>query len=221
MMSVSCRLLAGLVVLTLMGCGGETPQEAPVPKAPVLPLSSTAPKEGPGHYRVKFETTKGDFVLQVHREWSPYGADRFHELVQARVYDDAKFFRAVKGFMVQFGIASEPKISAEWKEKFIPDDPVVKSNVRNYVSFARPGMPNSRTTQVFINTADNARLDAMGFSPFAEVVEGMEVIDALNTEYGEAPTPQQMQIYLEGNAFLEKEYPNLDSIKTATVIESP
>jgi peptidyl-prolyl cis-trans isomerase A (cyclophilin A) len=181
----------------------------------------TAPLKGPEHYQVKFETTKGDFVVQVHREWSPYGADRFHELVNAGVYDNAKFFRAVQGFMVQFGIAGDPKISAEWKEKFIPDDPVVKSNVRGYVTFAKPGMPNARTTQVFINTVDNARLDAMGFSPFAEVIEGMDVVEALNAEYGEDPTPRQMEIYAEGNALLEKEYPNLDGIKKATVIESP
>lgn len=177
------------------------------------------PLKGPGHYRVKFETTKGDFVVQVHREWSPYAADRFHELVKGGVYDQAKFFRAVKGFMVQFGIPADPKLSTEWREKFIPDDPVVKSNLRGYVTFAKPSMPNSRSTQVFINTADNARLDAMGFSPFAEVVEGMDVVDALNTEYGEETTQRQMQIYAEGNAFLEKEYPNLDGIKTATVID--
>lgn len=221
MTSVYCRLLMSLALLFLIGCGGETPGEAPVPAAPPILPQSTAPLKGPGHYRVKFETTKGDFIVQVHREWSPYGADRFHELVRSGVYDNAKFFRAVKGFVVQFGIPADRMISAEWKEKFIPDDPVVKSNARGYLTFAKPGMPNSRTTQVFINTVDNARLDAMGFSPFAEVVEGMDVVDALNTEYGDAPTPRQMDIYLEGNAFLEKEYPNLDGIKKVTVIESP
>ncbi|HET6423704.1 MAG TPA: peptidylprolyl isomerase [Planctomycetaceae bacterium] len=219
MTPVLARSLAGVMALAILGCGSERARETPVPTAPQMAAGADAPLKGPDHYRVKFETTKGDFVVQVHREWSPYGADRFHELIKGGVYDNAKFFRAVKGFMVQFGIAADPKISTEWREKFIPDDPVVKSNLRGYVTFAKPSMPNSRTTQVFINTADNARLDAMGFSPFGEIVEGMDVVDALNTEYGEETTQRQMQIYAEGNAFLEKEYPNLDGIKRVTVIE--
>lgn len=207
----------GAFIVIAIGCsGGETPTAAPpVPQAPAI--AEAAGPKGPDHYRVKFETTKGDFVVEVHREWSPNGADRFHQLVQAGFYDNCKFFRAVKGFMVQFGIAADPKISAAWKEKFIADDPVEKSNQRGTISFAKPGMPNSRTTQVFINYGDNSRLDAMGFSPFGEVVEGMEVVDSLNQEYGEETTRMQGRIYDEGNAFLEQAFPNLDALKKATV----
>lgn len=208
-----------LLGLWLVGCSGSSTTEQPVSKAPSLPAAPVDPPKGPDSYRVKFETTKGEFVVEVHREWSPLGADRFHELVKAGVYDNAKFFRAVKGFMVQFGIPADPAVSQEWREKFIQDDPVVKSNTRGFITFAKPGMPNSRTTQVFINTADNARLDAMGFSPFGEVVEGMEVVEALNTVYGESTTERQMQIYGEGNAFLEKEFPQLDGIQKATLVQ--
>jgi peptidyl-prolyl cis-trans isomerase A (cyclophilin A) len=211
----------GVVCLAVSGCGGPdiSPGSAPIPKAPAVADRSNAPLKGPDHYKVKFETTKGDFVIEVHREWSPYGADRFHELVKSGVYDNCKFFRAVKGFMVQFGIAADPKVSSEWKEKFIPDDPLVKSNLRGFVSFAKPGMPNARTTQVFINYGDNSRLDPMGFSPFGEVVEGMDVVDQLNQEYGEETTRLQGDIYEQGNPFLEKAFPNLDAVKKATILE--
>ncbi len=209
--------LWGVLLLVTAGCGqSETPPAAaPVPQAPAV-AESAGPK-GPDQYRVKVETTKGNFVIEVHREWSPNGADRFHELVNAGVYDNCKLFRAVKGFMVQFGIPADPKVSAAWKEKFILDDPVVKSNQRGFVTFAKPGMPNARSTQVFINYGDNGRLDEMGFSPFGEVVEGMEVVDALNQEYGEETTRYQMKMYDEGNTFLEQAFPNLDTITKATV----
>lgn len=208
-----------LVICWMVGCSGSATSDQPVPKAASLPAAQVEPPKGPDLCRVKFATTKGEFVVEVHREWSPLGADRFHELVKAGVYDKAKFFRAVKGFMVQFGIPAEPSVSQEWREKFISDDPVVKSNTRGFITFAKPGMPNSRTTQVFINTADNARLDGMGFAPFGEIVEGMDVVDALNTVYGESTTERQMQIYAEGNTFLEKEFPQLDGIEKATLVE--
>ncbi len=211
--------VGGCLMVAVAGCGtGEAPPvSAPVPQAPAI-AQPVGPR-GPDQYRVKVETTKGDFVIEVHREWSPYGADRFHELVTAGVYDNCKFFRAVKGFMVQFGIAADPKVSAEWKEKFISDDPVVKSNQRGFISFAKPGMPHSRTTQVFINYDDNARrgLDEMGFSPFGKVVEGMNIVDSIHQEYGEETTRLQGRIYDEGNAFLEKNFPNLDTLKKATI----
>lgn len=210
--------LAAAMISAVCGCGGEAPAPATAPPVPQAPaITETAGPKAPDHYRVKFETTKGDFVVEVHRHWSPFGADRFHQLVQAGVYDNCKVFRAVKGFMVQFGIAADPQVSAQWKEKFIPDDPVVESNQRGTISFAKPGMPDSRTTQVFINYGDNARLDAMGFSPFGKVVEGMDVVDKLNQEYGEETTRLQGRIYDEGNAFLEQAFPNLDAIKKATI----
>lgn len=219
MLGRTCSWTSCLVCCWLVGCSDSATTDQPVPKAASLPAAQVEPPKGPDLYRVKFATTKGEFIVEVHREWSPLGADRFHELVHAGVYDKAKFFRAVKGFMVQFGIPADPAVSREWREKFISDDPVVKSNTRGFITFAKPGMPNSRTTQVFINTADNARLDAMGFAPFGEIVEGMDVVDALNTVYGESTTERQMQIYADGNAFLEKEFPQLDGIETATLVE--
>ena len=171
-------------------------------------------------YRARFATTKGDFVIEVHRDWAKNGADRFYNLVKAGFYDKVKFFRAIKGFMVQFGINGDPAVSRAWKDANIPDDPVVKSNARGYVTFATAG-PNTRTTQLFINLVDNVRLDGMGFSPFGQVVTGLEVVDALNTEYGEgAPGgagPNQGRIEAEGNAYLEREFPRLDAVNSASI----
>jgi peptidyl-prolyl cis-trans isomerase A (cyclophilin A) len=203
------------------GCaGGSSPTDAPpVPGAPALQTS--AAKEGPADFHVEFDTTKGKFTLAVHRDWSPNGADRFRELVEAKFYDNVKFFRAVQGFMVQFGIHGDPAVMAEWRDKPIPDDTVVASNRRGYVTFAKPGAPNARTTQLFINYGDNSNLDGMGFSPFAQVVDGMDVVDQLNQEYGEEPSRYQPQIQEMGNAFLEKTFPNLDAILTARIVEKP
>ena len=174
----------------------------------------------PDSGRVKFETSKGDFVVQVHKDWAPLGAERFIELVKSGFYDNARFFRVVTGFMVQFGIAGDPNVQAKWREATIADDPVKQSNGRGKISFATKG-PNTRTTQVFINLVDNARLDNAGFAPFGEVVSGMEVVDQLYSEYGEgAPRgagPDQKLIQTQGNAYLEKEFPRLDFIKKASV----
>lgn len=203
----------------VVGCGEPAPSgNAPVPGAPALGAASTLPK-APDTYKVQFETTKGNFVVEVHREWSPYGADRFHEAVQAGVYDKARFFRAVKGFMVQFGIPADPAVSEKWKENLFPDDPVKESNRRGTLSFAKPEAPNARTTQVFINYGDNSRLDAMGFSPFAEVIEGMDIVDSLNQQYGEETTKYQRRMYDEGNKFLDQAFPGLDEIVKATIVE--
>lgn len=177
--------------------------------------------KAPEVYRTKFTTTKGDFVVEVHRAWSPLGADRFYNLVRNGFFNDASFFRAISGFMVQFGIHAEPKISAAWREANIKDDPVTQSNKRGFVSFATGG-PNTRTTQVFVNLVDNVRLDSMGFSPFGQVVEGMDIVDQLYTGYGEgAPSgagPDQGRIQAEGKVYLDKEFPRLDSVKTAIVL---
>jgi peptidyl-prolyl cis-trans isomerase A (cyclophilin A) len=177
--------------------------------------------QAPATFKVKFSTTKGDFVVEVQREWSPSGADRFYNLVRGGFYDGVRFFRTVRGFMVQFGINGDPAVSKAWKNANIPDDAVKESNRRGFLTFATAG-PNTRTTQVFINFADNTRLDPIGFSPFGKVVSGMEVVDNLYAGYGEGPPggqgPDQDRIEAEGNPYLEKQYPLLDAVKTARLV---
>ncbi len=158
---------------------------------------------------MKFDTSKGAFVVEVNRAWSPNGADRFYNLVKNGFYDDTRFFRVIPGFMVQFGINGDPAVSAPWRDARIPDDKVTQSNKRGYITFATSG-PNSRTSQVFINFGDNAGLDGQGFSPFGRVTSGMNVVDALHAGYGEgAPSgrgPNQGKIQTEGNAYLTREF---------------
>jgi len=177
-------------------------------------------EKAPAVYKVKFDTSKGAFVVEVHRDWAPNGADRFYNLVKNGFFDDARFFRVISGFMVQFGINKDPKISAPWRAAQIKDDPVKQSNKRGYITFATAG-PNSRTSQVFINFADNGGLDSQGFAPFGQVVSGMNVVDSLYNGYGEgAPRgrgPDQGRIQSEGNAYLNAEFPRLDFIKSATI----
>jgi peptidyl-prolyl cis-trans isomerase A (cyclophilin A) len=177
-------------------------------------------EKAPAVYKAKFETSKGPFVIEVNRDWAPNGADRFYNLVKNGFYDNARFFRVVEGFMVQFGINGDPNIAGVWRQADIKDDPVKQTNRRGTITFATAG-PNTRTTQVFINFADNAPLDGQGFSPFGKVVSGMDVVDALYAGYGEgAPNgagPDQGRIQQEGNAYLESEFPKLDFIKTATI----
>jgi peptidyl-prolyl cis-trans isomerase A (cyclophilin A) len=186
-----------------------------------LLLSVPAFAAAPEVFKVKFETTQGDFVVEVHRAWAPLGADRFHELVKAKYYDGCRFFRVIKGFMAQFGLNGDPKITAKWRNSIIKDDPVKESNKRGYITFAMAG-PNTRTTQLFINLVDNSRLDSMGFPPFGQVIEGMDVVDKLFSGYGEgAPRgsgPEQGQITARGEPYLAANFPRLDSIKTATIV---
>jgi peptidyl-prolyl cis-trans isomerase A (cyclophilin A) len=178
--------------------------------------------KAPAVYQAKFDTSKGPFVIEVHRDWAPQGADRFYNLVKNGFFDNARFFRVIEGFMVQFGINGDPKIATVWRDADIKDDPVKQSNGRGTITFATAG-PNTRTTQVFINFADNAPLDGQGFSPFGKVVSGMEVVDSLYSGYGEgAPNgngPDQGRIQSQGNAYLEQDFPKLDFIKTATIAE--
>jgi peptidyl-prolyl cis-trans isomerase A (cyclophilin A) len=179
-------------------------------------LNETAPDV----YKVKFDTSKGPFVVEVHRDWAPNGADRFYNLVKNGFYDNDRFFRVVEGFMVQFGINGNPKLSSVWRDASIKDDPVTQSNKRGMITFATSG-PNSRTTQVFINFNNNVGLDGQGFSPFGQVVSGMKVVDSLYNGYGEgAPRgsgPDQGRVQSEGNAYLNKDFPMLDYIKKATI----
>jgi peptidyl-prolyl cis-trans isomerase A (cyclophilin A) len=175
----------------------------------------------PGTYHVTFDTSAGTFVVEVHRDWAPNGADRFYNLVKHGFYDHCRFFRVIANFMVQFGINGDPAVSAAWRQARIPVDPVKESNKRGYITYAMGATPDTRTTQVFINFKHNAQLDGLGFAPFGEVVSGMDVVDKLYNEYGEgAPRgngPEQGRIQREGNAYLTQEFPKLDYIKKATI----
>jgi peptidyl-prolyl cis-trans isomerase A (cyclophilin A) len=180
-------------------------------------------EKAPATFKVKFATSAGDFVVQVTRDWSPNGADRFYNLVKNGYYDDCRFFRVISGFMAQFGINGDPALNTAWREATIPDDPVKQSNARGFVTFAKTGAPNSRTTQLFINFADrNKMLDSQGFSPFGKITTGMEVVDKLYSGYGEgAPSgqgPDQGKAQMEGNAYITKDFPKLDYIKTARIV---
>lgn len=179
-------------------------------------------EKAPDLYRARFATSKGDFVIEVHRDWAPTGADRFFNLVKTGYYNETRFFRVVRGFMAQIGIHGKPEMNSIWRDQRIADDPVRQSNARGFVSFATAG-PNTRTTQFFINFTDaNRRLDTMGFAPFGQVTSGMEVVDALYAEYGEgAPQgrgPDQGRIQGEGNAYLLRDFPQLDYVKEATIL---
>jgi cyclophilin family peptidyl-prolyl cis-trans isomerase len=178
-------------------------------------------EQAPPVYKVEFDTSKGPFVIEVHRDWAPNGADRFYNLVKNGFYDNVRFFRVVEGFMAQFGINGDPKVSSIWREARIKDDPVRISNKRTFVTFATAG-PNTRTTQVFISFSDNSNLDSQGFAPFGQVVSGMKVVDSLYNGYGEgAPGgrgPDQGRVQKEGNAYLASAFPNLDYVKKATIV---
>jgi len=191
------------------------------------PRSPEMMAKAPGGFKVRFQTSKGDFVVEVHRDWLPMGVDRFYNLVKAGYYDDTRFFRVIPGFMAQFGINGNPKVNQVWREAAIADEPVKKSNTRGRVSFAKRGLPNTRTTQLFINYANNSRLDPIGFGAFGEVVDGMNVVDALYGGYGECKAqdrpeafgPEQTRIQDEGNAYLVAGFPKLDYIVKATIIK--
>ena len=179
-------------------------------QSPNLANPAALNEQAPATYKAKFETSKGVFVIQVTRAWAPQGADRFYNLVRNGFFDDVRFFRVISGFMVQFGISGNPALSAKWRDADIRDDRVTQSNKRGMITFATAG-PNTRTTQVFINFADNSMLDGQGFAPFGKVETGMNVVDALYAGYGEgAPRgagPDQTRLQMEGNAYLAKDFP--------------
>jgi peptidyl-prolyl cis-trans isomerase A (cyclophilin A) len=176
----------------------------------------------PERYSVRLDTTKGAIVIGVHREWAPNGAARFHELVTSRYFDDSRFFRVVKGQWAQFGIAADPNVATAWRTRTIPDDPRRQSNTRGRVAFAF-AVPNGRTTQVYISLRDNSYQDEQGFAPFGEVIEGMDLADALNSEYGESAgggirAGKQQPLFDGGNAYLDREFPRLDRLLHARVL---
>ncbi len=205
---------AGLIMgLSVMAWG---PIACAEPNAEALTQSAGAEDpQAPDTFQVTFETTEGDFVVEVNREWSPNGVDRFHTLVTNGFFDGCTFFRVVPGFVVQFGLTGDPEINAAYADADIDDDPVVTSNTRGRLVFAMAG-PNTRTTQLFINLGDNPRLDGMGFSPFGEVVEGMEVVDSIFPGYGERPN--QGRITRQGDEYLEPNFPDLTRIISARVV---
>jgi peptidyl-prolyl cis-trans isomerase A (cyclophilin A) len=228
------------LILTVLLSGAALLAQAPAPakSAPKAPAAAakggpaakagtktgtkTAARTAPELYKVKFATTKGDFTIEVHRDWAPIGADHFYALVRSGFFNGASFFRVVPNFVVQFGMPAVPAKAAAW-EKPIKDDPVKQKNTKGMVVYAATGAPNSRTTQVFVNLKDNsASLDSIGFAPFGQVTEGMEIVEQLYSGYGDDPSmgghgPSQDRIAKEGKAYLDKSFPKLDSIKTATV----
>ena len=209
--------------LAVLGCGAGQ-DDKPKDKSKVL-LDPSLPEwkeKAPDTFKAKFTTSKGDITILVERAWAPLGADRFHALVKNGYFDDVRFFRVVSGFMAQFGIHGNPDVNKVWREASIKDDPVVKSNLRGWVTYATRG-PNSRTTQLFINFSDkNKFLDSQGFTPFGQVVEGMDLVDQFYSKYGDGPPqgsgPNQAKIQSEGNAYLEKNFKELDYIKTAKIV---
>lgn len=196
-----------LCAVCLAGCSSSNP-----PRDAHLTMSIEAPSD----FKVNLDTSKGPVMVEVHRDWAPRGVDRFYQLVQTGFFTDARFFRVVPNFVVQFGINKDPAVQANWRNANIPDDPVKQSNQRGYLVFATAG-PNTRTTQLFINLRDNSSsLDPQGFAPFGKVTEGMDVVDHLYSAYGEAP--QQPLIQEQGNQYLVGQFPNLDYIKSAKVV---
>jgi peptidyl-prolyl cis-trans isomerase A (cyclophilin A) len=184
--------------------------------------AASADPAAPDSFDVRFETSRGPFVVRAYRSWAPHGVDRFHRLVRDGYYDENRIFRVISGFMAQFGLHGDPRLNAEWRDREIPDDPVRETNRRGAVSFASRG-PNTRTTQLFINLVDNANLDGMGFSPIGVVIDGMAVVDSLHAGYGEGfpdgSGPDQMRLMAEGNRYLTASFPQLDFIRTARVVE--
>ena len=218
------RKITGLVILLgMVVLAAPRAEEQAGGTSPLLdPASPAMNRTAPDVFKAKFETSQGDFVVEVHRDWAPLGADRFYNLVDNGFYDDCRFFRVIRGFMAQFGINGDPEVSKAWRGATIKDDPVKESNKRGYISYAMAG-PNTRTTQLFINFGDNSALDAQGFSPFGRVVKGMSVVDKIYAGYGEgAPRgsgPAQGRIQSEGNTYLNAEFPKLDYIKKAYILK--
>jgi peptidyl-prolyl cis-trans isomerase A (cyclophilin A) len=190
-------------------------KKAPAAATSSLLNPSALKATAPAIFKAKFTTTQGDFVLQVTRAWAPIGADRFYNLVKAGYYNGAPFFRVIPGFMAQFGIHPDPKVNAAWLNQILRDDPVTQSNKRGYISFATSG-PNSRTTQVFINYANNASLDGSGFAPFGEVIEGMDVVDKFYSGYG--GNPDQGSLQQLGKPWIDKNMPKVDKVTVATIV---
>lgn len=216
MWKIRYAILAGIASVGA-ACSSRSPLRVPTPKELAL--------VGPDSFQVAFETTRGKFLVTAHRGWSPLGVDRFYRLVKLGYYDGTRFFRVVPGFVVQWGIPGDPAVSAVWIDRRVPDEPVRQGNTRSRVSFARGG-PNTRSVQLYVNLADNVRLDTtstFGFPAIGEVVEGMAVVDSMYDGYscrrGAVGTcPSQDSLRLQGEAYVRRVHPQLDQIKRALVI---
>jgi len=205
----------GLLAIGFVAAVATVSAQVDLNKAAKLRNPAQLKETAPATYKARFDTTAGAFTIEVHRDWAPLGADRFYNLVKNGFYDDSRIFRVIPGFMVQFGINGNPAIQSAWLNANLKDDPVKESNKRGYVTFATAG-PNTRTTQVFINYANNARLDRQGFAPFGEVVEGMDVVEKFYSGYGEKPNAGNAYL-MKGNAYIAQSFPKLDTIKKATI----
>ncbi len=181
------------------------------------PASDAFKVQAPDEFAVRLETSIGPVVIQVTRDWAPHGADRFYNLVRNGFYDEQRFFRVMPNFVVQWGLSGNPELNKVWHQAHILDDPVKQSNTRGRITYAKTNQPNTRTTQLFINLGDNSRLDGQNFAPFGEVVEGMEIVDQINAEYGQQPS--QQQISMRGSTYLKENFPNLDYIAKAEIID--
>jgi cyclophilin family peptidyl-prolyl cis-trans isomerase len=207
--------------LPLVRPGGASSRSHDARAALMNPHDEFWSRKAPGVFRVRFRTTKGDFIIEARRDWAPRGADRFYNLVRAGFFDDSRFFRVRAGFIAQFGIPGDPRVAAMWKDQTIPDDSVRQSNSRGTISYAMTG-PGARTTQLFINLTDNSRLDGEGFAPIGKVVEGIQVVDSLYAGYGEEAGGgmrggKQGKIFSGGSAYLDREFPKLDKLLKATI----
>jgi peptidyl-prolyl cis-trans isomerase A (cyclophilin A) len=233
MRKLAAQILGGLFGFAAVAVGQTS---APAPAKPSTMAKSTAAtaraydrmllrpallnEQAPETYQVKFVTTRGQFTVTVTRSWAPLGADRFYNLVKHHFYDNASFFRVVPGFVVQFGLSAYPAVSAAWSNANLKDEPVTQSNKRGYLTYAKTGMPNTRSTQIFINLKDNAGLDRQGFSPFGVVdAEGMKVVEMFYDQYGDSTPPEYQDLIAKtGKSYLDKTWPKLDSIKIATLV---
>jgi peptidyl-prolyl cis-trans isomerase A (cyclophilin A) len=222
-------ILAGVILVSAASaaCSQSTPQAGNSQASQAKPFDqdllhpADLNEKAPETFDVQFVTSKGEFVIRVTRAWAPNGADRFYNLEMHHYFDGAKFFRVFPDFMAQFGISPYPEVNKAWENASIQDDPVKHSNTRGMLSFAATSQPNSRSTQLFINFKDNSRLDPSGFAPIGIVISGMENVDQIYSRYGKDQQADQDQAGKEGNAYFEKNFPKLDSIKSATLVTSP
>jgi cyclophilin family peptidyl-prolyl cis-trans isomerase len=214
----SGSLFAGSLFLLVFAAACDRADKTPPPATPpATPAPPPAPPAGE-KYRAEFETSKGKFVVEVTPSLSPLGAERFRTLIDSGYFTDVRFFRVMPGFIVQFGMHGDPAVNERWQQRKLMDEPVRVRNTRGTVVYAKPGMPNSRSNQYFINLGDNsASLDPQGFSPIGQVVEGMDVVDAIYSGYGEQP--QQELITTDGNKYLKQAFPKLDYIKSAKIVQ--
>ena len=224
------QIICGLVVLLLTVCSEiglpeyGSPQENPAHARLLEPGSGYWKQQAPPTFRVNVETSKGSFVLEIHRDWAPNGADRFYSLARAGFYDDSRFFRVMRNYIAQFGIPGDPSVAAVWRKVTIPDDPVRQSNLRGFIGYAMLATPNTRTTQLYINLKDNTQLDAQEFAPIGKVIRGMGVVDRLYPGYGEGAgggmrAGKQGKILEGGNAYLDRAFPLLDKLLRAAIVE--